>query len=51
LKKNGVCLVLSSRIGGDEFAVLLPETDATSAQALAEGLQQLLHSKALPHPD
>ena len=42
---------LVARYGGEEFVLLLPETDATSAQALAEGLQQLLHSKALPHPD
>lgn len=42
---------LVARYGGEEFVLLLPETNATSAQALAEGLQQLLHSKALPHPD
>lgn len=42
---------LVARYGGEEFVLLLPETNATGAQALAEGLQQLLHSKALPHPD
>lgn len=42
---------LVARYGGEEFVLLLPETDATSAQALAEGLQQLLQSKALPHPN
>ena len=42
---------LGARYGGEEFVLLLPKTNATSAQALAEGLQQLLHSKALPHPD
>ena len=42
---------LVARYGGEEFVLLLPKTNATSAQALAEGLQQLLHSKALPHPD
>ena len=42
---------LVARYGGEEFVLLLPETNATGAQALAEGVQQLLHSKALPHPD
>ena len=42
---------LVARYGGEGFVLLLPETNATGAQALAEGLQQLLHSKALPHPD
>ena len=41
---------LVARYGGEEFVLLLPETDATGAQALAEGLQQLLHSKAFAHP-
>ena len=42
---------LVARYGGEEFVLLLPKTDATSAQALAEGLQQLLHSKAFAHPN
>ena len=42
---------LVARYGGEEFVLLLPETDATGAQALAEGLQQLLHSKAFAHPN
>lgn len=42
---------LVARYGGEEFVLLLPETNATGAQALAEGLQQLLHSKAFAHPN
>lgn len=33
-----------SRIGGDEFAVLLPDCDAAAAQAVAEKLRTLLHA-------
>ena len=42
---------LVARYGGEEFVLLLPETNATGAQALAEGLHQLLHSKAFAHPN
>ncbi|MHB8806266.1 MAG: histidine kinase N-terminal 7TM domain-containing diguanylate cyclase [Anaerolineaceae bacterium] len=36
------------RFGGDEFLILLPETDITAAQALAEELRILLEKSAIP---
>ncbi len=42
---------LVARYGGEEFVLLLPATDAAGAQALAQGLQELLAHKALPHPE
>lgn len=38
------------RIGGEEFAVLLPETKADSAMALAERLRQALADVVVPVP-
>ena len=40
---------LPARIGGEEFALLLPETDAAGASAMAEKLRQALHSLAIEH--
>lgn len=40
---------LPARIGGEEFALLLPETDAAGAIALAEKLRQALHGLAIVH--
>ncbi|SOD91780.1 GGDEF domain-containing protein [Caenispirillum bisanense] len=39
------------RIGGEEFAVLLPDTDAAGAVAAAEGLRQALEDRPVPWRD
>ncbi len=38
-----------ARIGGDEFAVLLPATGATAAEASLQRLQQILHENNAAH--
>lgn len=40
---------LPARIGGEEFALLLPETDAAGAIAVAEKLRQALYGQAIAH--
>ena len=40
---------LAARIGGEEFAVLLPGSDASSARTHAEQLLQSFRARALPH--
>lgn len=40
-----------ARIGGEEFALLLPATDARTAQALAEELRYRLLLRQIPHHD
>ncbi len=42
---------LAARVGGEEFALLLPDTDAAGAARLFEELRLALHHLALPHPD
>jgi len=39
-----------SRYGGEEFAILLPETDAEPARALAETIRAYIESLGIPHP-
>jgi diguanylate cyclase (GGDEF)-like protein len=39
---------LAARVGGDEFAVLLPETDAKGAEAVAETARATVEASALP---
>jgi diguanylate cyclase (GGDEF)-like protein len=41
---------IAARIGGEEFALLLPETDAASALHIAEMVRQAVASLELPHP-
>ena len=40
-----------ARIGGEEFAMVLPGVEPAQGIALAQALQQALHDVALPHPD
>ena len=42
---------LVARIGGEEFAVLLPATDEATAHALAERLRLSIIDLAIPHQD
>lgn len=39
----------AARIGGEEFVVLLPETDATSAQAIAERIRACVAEMGIAH--
>ncbi len=41
---------LAARHGADAFALLLPDTDAAGAAAVAEGLARGLDALGLPHP-
>ena len=38
-----------ARIGGEEFAIVLPDTGADDARVLAEAIQARLRERALPH--
>lgn len=39
-----------ARFGGEEFAVVLPHTQASNAAALAETVRAAVHAMGLPHP-
>jgi len=41
---------LVSRYGGEEFAILLPETDGEHAQVIAENLRERIESLDITHP-
>ena len=36
-------------MGGEEFMILLPGTDAQGAETVAETVRQMLHSRRIPH--
>ena len=40
---------LFARFGGEEFVLLLPETDSKSAHLIAEKCRQTLHDEMIPH--
>jgi diguanylate cyclase (GGDEF)-like protein len=42
---------MSARLGGEEFAVLMPQTEAPGAATVAESFRAAIHDLALPHPD
>lgn len=44
VRRSDVC----ARIGGDEFQVLLPDTDAASARKVAEGVRRRLRAMRFP---
>jgi diguanylate cyclase (GGDEF)-like protein len=41
---------LAARFGGEEFAVVLPDTPAGGAEAVAESVRRALARLAIPHP-
>ncbi len=42
---------LAARIGGEEFAILLPDTDSTGAREIAEAVRLAISCLKLKHPD
>jgi diguanylate cyclase (GGDEF)-like protein len=42
---------LAARIGGDEFALILPQTDSLAAKRVAESICQALHGLSVPTPE
>ena len=44
-------LDLAARVGGEEFALLIPAADSHAANALANRVRDLLRSRGMAHPD
>ncbi|MDP3856249.1 MAG: sensor domain-containing diguanylate cyclase [Stagnimonas sp.] len=42
---------LAARVGGEEFFVLLPDTDSAGARGVAETIERTLRQLAVPHQD
>lgn len=42
---------LPARWGGEEFAVILPDTDGAGATTVAEEIRRAIRARAIPHPD
>ncbi|MBY0336347.1 MAG: diguanylate cyclase [Acetobacteraceae bacterium] len=42
---------LAARLGGEEFALIMPNTDEAGARHVAERFRQALRAKAMPHDD
>ena len=42
---------LVARIGGEEFLILLPDTDIEGAKVVAEKVRSAIEGQGLPHPD
>lgn len=40
-----------ARYGGEEFVIILPATDRTGAERVAEKIQQAIQQAAIPYPD
>jgi diguanylate cyclase (GGDEF)-like protein len=47
-ERGGEC---AARIGGEEFAVLLPDVSAADAERRCERIRQTIHHMAIPHAD
>jgi len=46
LKRSGDCL---ARYGGDEFSVILPNTNSSGAFAVAELIREAIENSQIPH--
>ena len=42
---------LAARFGGEEFAVILPDTEAAGAMVMAERVRRAVHALGIVHPD
>lgn len=51
LKENTRTIDVVSRYGGEEFAIVLPETDSSGAKMVAERIRRSIHDKFFPISD